>query len=144
MRVKSVTRVVVAMVVMLAGCGTSGATGSGSPGEVTTTPPTSPASAASPGIPKGFPVFAGAQPVTPLPSEAGLVARWRTEANGAALYGFYVDALPTAGFSVQQLLPGGAAAIIRFTGPDGVSLSLSLTGSGGGTQIDLERAEAGP
>jgi hypothetical protein len=85
----------------------------------------------------------GAVPATPLPAEPGLLARWMTGANGAEVYDFYVDALPDAGFAVEQLAPGGAVAVIGFTTREGRLLNLALTaGSGGGTRVDLR--EPGP
>ena len=94
-------------------------------------------------MPDGFPVFPGAESVTPL-VEPGLVARWVAKADGAEVFDFYVRALPAAGFAIEQRFPGGAAAIIRFNVADAQLLDVSLTASGSGTQVDLRLPEPAP
>jgi hypothetical protein len=104
--------------------------------------PTSPASASSPdgtapaGLPN-FPVMPGSAAVAPQPGDPSLVASWTSTADGAHVYDFFVEALPAAGFEIDQLAPGGEAAIVRFTAPDTPQLELSLTAEGDGTRIDL-------
>jgi hypothetical protein len=102
----------------------------------------SPHSSASPIVPAGFPVLPGSQAVTSLPDDPQLLARWTAAANGAQVYAFYLDALPAAGFEIDQLAPGGEAAIIRFSPPGGPRLQLSLTAQEAGTRIDLRLADA--
>jgi hypothetical protein len=136
-----------ALVICLAACSAAGSTATQTQSATTaaTGTPLASASASQPGgtVPDGFPVMPGADPVTPVPSEPGLLARWTTAANGSDVYDFYVDALPVAGFDVLGQFPGGAAAIIRFGTPDGTDLDVSLTANGDGTQIDLQVAEEG-
>jgi hypothetical protein len=125
----------------LAACGPA-ATATSSLGTAATPTPRFTASA-TPGastlatVPAGLPMMSGAQAVEPLPEEPRLVARWTSGANGAQVYDFFVEALPAAGFQVDQLAPGGDAAIIVFSTPGGFQLSLSLTAEGAGTRIDL-------
>jgi hypothetical protein len=92
--------------------------------------------------PSGFPVMPGSDAVAPLPEDPTLVARWTTAANGAQVYDFFVDALPDAGFEIDQLAPGGEAAIIRLTSPGALQLELSLAADGDGTRIDLRLPDA--
>jgi hypothetical protein len=65
------------------------------------------------------------------------VASWTSTADGARVYDFFVDALPAAGFHIEQLAPGGEAAIIRFSSPGNLQFELSLSAEGDGTRIDL-------
>jgi hypothetical protein len=144
--VRLMTGLLTAVVLLLAGCGDPLETSTGSPaGEGTPNPVGSVSSLPSTGeIPAGFPVFEGAELISPVPAEPGLIARWLTNANGAAVYRFYADALPQSEFTVQELLPGGSAAVIRFTGADGIPLEVSLTADGAGTQVDLEVSTSVP
>ena len=136
----------VAIAACLTACALPGATGS--LGEAATaTPPSSPSARTSAGVsdtpaavPEGFPVGPGAEPVT-APADANLLARWVTDENGADVYDFYIEALPVAGFEIEQLVPGGAAAVISFSTPDGEVFDVALTASDGGTQIDLRLPE---
>ena len=143
----SVCRVLaVALTACMTACAMPGATRS--LGDAATASPASSPSAATSArvsetpaaVPEGFPVGPGAEPVTP-PADASLLARWVTEVNGADVYDFYVEALPRAGFEIEQLVPGGAAAVISFRTPDGDVLDVALTASDGGTQIDLRLPE---
>ena len=123
-----------------AGTGSQGVIASATPvpidsGSAAATPPAA--------VPEGFPVFPGAESVTP-PAEAGLVARWIASADGAEVYDYYVEALPAAGFAIEQLYPGGDAAVIRFSLPDGHLLDVSLTAGGSGTQVDLRLPDSAP
>jgi hypothetical protein len=86
-------------------------------------------------IPDAFPVFPGAAALPP--ADPDVLARWLTDANGADVYDFYVDALPRAGFEIELLAPGGAAAVISFRPADGPLFDLAFTAKEGGTQIDL-------
>ena len=136
----------VAIATCLTACATPGATGS--LGEAATaTSPSSPSAGTSAGVsdtpaavPEGFPVEPGAEPVTP-PADPNLLARWVTDENGNDVYDFYIEALPDAGFEIEQLVPGGAAAVISFSTPNGEVFDVALTASDGGTQIDLRLPE---
>lgn len=92
-----------------------------------------------PDLPAGMPVMSDAEPADALPADPGLIARWTVDAIGPDVYAFYLDALPTAGFAIQDEFPGGNVAVIRFSTPDGTTLDLSLVGEGDGnrTRIDL-------
>jgi hypothetical protein len=129
------------LLLVLAACGPAAtATSSLGPAATATARPTA---SATPGVspvatvPAGLPTMSGSLAVEPVPDEPRLVARWTSEANGAQIYGFFVEALPAAGFQIDQLAPGGDAAIIVFSAPDGSQFSLSLIADGGGTRIDL-------
>jgi hypothetical protein len=65
------------------------------------------------------------------------------DAIGPDVYAFYLDALPAAGYVIEERFPGGNVAIIRFSRPDGTSLDLTLVGEDGGdrTRIDLRLPE---
>jgi hypothetical protein len=108
---------------------------------VSSTPASSP-HPTGPAVPSDFPVMPGSDAVAPLPHVPSLVARWTTAADGARVYGFFAAALPAAGFEIEQLAPGGEAAIIIFTSPGGPQLELSLTADGDGTRIDLRLPES--
>ncbi len=70
-------------------------------------------------LPSGFPALPGAVPL-PLPGDdPGLVALWSSDLLGSAAYDFYLRALPTGGYRIVAAYPGGAAAVIRFSVPDG-------------------------
>jgi hypothetical protein len=135
-----------AILLVLAACGPA-ATATSSLGTVATatataTTNTSPSASASATLPTGFPVMPGSEAVASLPDDPQLVARWTTAANGAQVYDFFVEALPTAGFVVDQLAPGGEAAIITFSAPGGTQYAVSLTAQGDGTRIDLRLPDA--
>jgi hypothetical protein len=70
-------------------------------------------------LPRGFPVLPGAVPVGLPSDDAGLIGLWTTDLLGSAAYDFYVKALPAAGYRIVAVYPGGAAAVIRFSLPDG-------------------------
>ena len=82
-----------------------------------------------PPLPPGFPVLPGAL-AAPLPQDdPGLVAAWTTDLHGAAAYDFYVSALPTAGYPIVGLYPGGEWVIIRFRLADGAAWQLLVHGT---------------
>lgn len=105
--------------------------------------PTASSGATSPGvqrpsIPAGFPVVADAERLDPQAADPGLIAAWRTPQSGAAVYQFYLEALPETGFEVVGEYPGGAAAIIRFGDGDGSAVfDVALTADGDGTRVQL-------
>ena len=82
----------------------------------------------------------GAEPADPATVPAAVMARWIVDTSGPAVFRYYLDALPAAGFDVRKALPGGTVAILRFETPDGMMLDLVLVGEGNGsrrTRIDL-------
>jgi hypothetical protein len=127
--------------VALVACSSSVTTPAISIGEVTTAQPSRSSSASGlrelPGIPAGFPVMPGMQAEEPLRSEPELIGRWTTSSNGSAVFAFLKDGLPQAGYRVDLLAPGGTAAIIRFTPPDGEQLQIDLGQEGSGTFMEL-------
>ena len=136
---------VIAIALSLAACAPPATTNPASQGAPTATsaPIDSASVAATPldAVPDGYPVFPGAESVPP---DLGSVARWFAPADGAEVNDFYERALPAAGFRIEQRFPGGAAAVIRFSGPDGQLFDVALTASGSGTQVDLRLAEPSP
>lgn len=135
----------VVLLLMLAACGPA-ATATSSLGAAATASATpTPSSAGSPLAtpPTGFPVMPGSEAVASLPNDPQLVARWMSAANGALVYDFFVEALPAASFRVDQLAPGGEAAIITFSTPGGSQFAVSLTAQDSGTRIDLRLPDAG-
>jgi hypothetical protein len=136
----------VAFALLLAACADLGPTPPGRSGEPGGTALASASMSEADGgpVPNGFPVIDGSQPASVPASDPGLVARWTTSANGAEVYAFYVDALPAASFKIEQLQPGGAAAVIVFGGQDGSRFELALIPFGDGTKIDLKVAEQSP
>jgi len=148
--IHAVGGVVIAIAACVTACAPTAATGTASQDVVATATPapsgsamTSIAATPPAAVPDGFPVFPGAESVTP-PADPGLVARWTAKAVGAEVFDFYVRALPAAGFVIEQRFPGGAAAVIRFSGPDVQLLDVSLTASGSGTQVDLRFPDPAP
>jgi hypothetical protein len=136
----------VVLLLLLAACGPAAtATSSlGAPATASATTTAIPSPGGSPlaTVPTGLPVMPGSEPVAPLPNDPQLLARWTSAADGAQVYDFFVEALPDAGFQVDQLAPGGEAAIITFSTPDRSQLVLSLTARGAGTRIDLRLPDA--
>jgi hypothetical protein len=108
-------------------------------------PTGSPGSSHPAEVPAGLPVMPGAEAVDAQPAEPGHIVRWMVDAIGPEVYGFYLSALPAAGFVVEGRFPGGNVAVIRFRTPDGTTLDLALVGEGDGerTRIDL-RLPDGP
>lgn len=78
-------------------------------------------------LPPGMPVYPGAEPLDPA-TDAWAVAAWSTTGDPPAVYDYYVAELPRAGFEVTGALPGGDAAVIRFSTAGGVAYQLDLTG----------------
>ena len=79
-------------------------------------------------VPPGFPVPPGAQSVVLSAADGSAVAAWTTLDDPPAVFDFYLEALPAAGYALGAAMPGGDAAIIRFTGPDGSAYQLDLIG----------------
>jgi hypothetical protein len=94
-------------------------------------------------LPDGFPVMPRAVPM-PLPQEdPGLIGLWESDQVGSAVYDFYVDALPTAGYPIVGLYPGGGVALIRFRVPEGEVWQMVARGTADGRvaiEIRLDRA----
>jgi hypothetical protein len=70
--------------------------------------------------------------------DPGLIGLWESDLVGSAAYDFYVDALPTAGYPIVGLYPGGDVALIRFEAPGGGIWQVVAHGSGDGrTTIEV-------
>ena len=129
--------------ILLAACGPlATATSSREAVATDTAAASTPGASVSGTVPARFPVMPASEAVLPPPDDPQLLARWTTTASGAQVYGFYVQALPAAGFQIDQLAPGGEAAIIRVSSPAGPPLEVSLTAQGDGTRIDLRLRDA--
>ena len=118
--------------------------GTGSAGTQTALPSISPSGLPSPpDIPAGMPVMPGAEVVNAQPADPGHIARWMADDIGPDVYAFYLDALPAAGFAIEERFPGGNVAVMRFSTPEGTVLDLALVGEGDGkgTRIDLRLPE---
>jgi hypothetical protein len=105
---------------LTAGCGAP--TDEGSPSAAASAAASGTASASSverAQLPEGFPVLPGAVPAAMPGDDPGLIALWTTDQPGSATYDFYVTALPSAGYRILGLYPGGEWAVIRFALPDG-------------------------
>ena len=70
-------------------------------------------------LPSGFPALRGAVLLPVQGDDPGLVALWSSDLLGSAAFDFYLRALPAAGYRIVAAYPGGAAAVIRFSAPDG-------------------------
>ncbi|HEX2141261.1 MAG TPA: hypothetical protein VHK28_03140 [Candidatus Limnocylindria bacterium] len=79
-------------------------------------------------LPAGFPVPPGAESRTIQPGER-IIARWQLNDHGSAAYDYFLRELPAAGFTVEAVAPGGAAASIRITTPHGEKLQIDLVGT---------------
>jgi hypothetical protein len=76
-------------------------------------------------MPAGFPVHSSMVPVEPEPR---YIAAWESDELPPEVYAFYLEQLSQAGFALDLAAPGGEAAIIRFTAPDGIAYQLDMTG----------------
>jgi hypothetical protein len=90
-----------------------------------------------PAVPDGLPEMPGAVAADPPSVVPGVIAGWMVDAIGPEVYAFYIEALPAAGFAIQERLPGGNVAVIRFTTPDGDTLELALVGEHNGEQTRI-------
>ena len=93
-------------------------------------------------LPSGFPVFPGAVAVAMADDDPGLIGLWSSDRPGSAAYDFYVSALPTAGYPLVGLYPGGDVALIRFRAGGGAIWQMVAHGGTGGTEaieIRLDR-----
>ena len=89
-------------------------------------------------LPTGFPVLAGAVAVAMPDDDAGLIGLWESDRVGSAAYDFYAEALPTAGYPIVGLYPGGDVALIRFQATNGAVWQLIAHASAdGGTSIEV-------
>lgn len=130
--------VLVGILTLAAGCGGPQRT-AGIPSRAPASPASSPVVSASARptdsaspraeLPAGFPVPDGLARVSPSGDAPDLVARWTSTRTGAAIYNDFVAALPAAGYRIRELVPGGAAAVIRVEAPAGGVWELSLFGS---------------
>lgn len=133
--------VLMGILALAAGCGAPQRT-VGIPSRAPASPASSPATLASaqpndslsaiaeppPELPADFPVPDGLAQVSPSGDALELVARWTSTRTGAAIYNEFVAALPAAGYEIRELVPGGAAAVIRIDAPAGGVWELSLFG----------------
>ncbi len=78
-----------------------------------------------PPMPSGFPVHDSMEPVEP---DGAYIAAWESGAMPPEVYDFYLAELAAAGFVIELEGPGGEAAIIRFSSPDGTAYQLDMTG----------------
>jgi hypothetical protein len=129
-----------ALLAALVACTSPDATGTSSVGEPVTVSPSAGATALT-GVPPDFPIMPGSVAVEPLPQEAGLLGCWKSPADGSQVYAFFVEALPASGFRIDELLPGGSVAVIRFKTAGGGGLDLQLTLAGDATRIDLRQPD---
>jgi hypothetical protein len=114
---------------LVPGSATPGSATSGSGASTTAGEPTDAAAATPPAtlppLPGGFPVH---QSMADVEAEIGEAAAWESDALLPEIYDFYLAELPAAGYVIDLEGPGGAAAIIRFTSPDGIAYQLDITG----------------
>ncbi len=92
----------------------------------------SPATAASPSpphraLPLGFPVPDAALPI-PIAPEGPMVAAWTIDLDPAAVYEWFVQALPASGLPLDGLYPGGRGAVIHFRDGAGGKWELRIGG----------------
>lgn len=76
-------------------------------------------------MPAGFPVH---ESMDAVGAEGVYVAVWESDALLPRVYDFYLAQLRAAGFVIHLEGPGGEAAIIRFTSPEGTAYQLDITG----------------
>ena len=145
---RSPTWTAVLMTIIVAGCSmaeVSSPSGRASPPGPSQPPSPSAAAAASASaslaerqpLPTGFPVLAGAVAVAMPRDDPGLIGLWESDQVGSAAYDFYVEALPTAGYPITGLYPGGDVAMIRFQAANGVWQLISHASAEGGTTIEV-------
>jgi hypothetical protein len=124
------------LVVVAVAVAVAAATGCGGP----RVSPAAPQATARLQLPEDFPVMPGAGS---LPAgEGNLAGRWESSAPGPAVYRYYLEALPAAGYRELHAAPGGAVAIIRFTDRAERVWQLDLLairGPNDGTEIRLGR-----
>ena len=77
--------------------------------------------------PADLPLYPGSAPAQRAGGSSAIAA-WAVEADPPAVYEFYVRELPAAGYRIDGAAPGGDAAVIRFSAPDGTAYQLDLTG----------------
>ena len=93
-------------------------------------------------LPPGFPAPPQATRRERSEDDPTTVASWTSDAAGSAVYDFYIQALPAAGYPTTELVPGGSVAVIRFRVRDGSTWQLVLSREpGGGTLIQVGSAQ---
>jgi hypothetical protein len=88
-------------------------------------------------LPRDFPVLSGAVRVAMPDDDPGLIGLWTTDHTGSDAYDFFVAALPAAGYPIVGRYPGGGAAVIRFSLPDGVVWQV-VTRAAGDESVAIE------
>ena len=63
------------------------------------------AATAGPGLPADFPIAPGLSPCRPVDAGGEIVCEWHGVQNGHAIYTFYHDALPRAGYTLLRDVP---------------------------------------
>ena len=140
---RSPTCSLVLLAILVAGCSAAEVN---SPSEVTSPDGSSLPPSAGPSasvvtrrpLPSGFPVLPDASAVEMPLDDPGLIGLWESDEVGSAAYDFYVAALPTAGYPIVGLYPGGDVALIRFQAGNGeVWQVLAHASADGGTTIEV-------
>jgi hypothetical protein len=114
------------MAALLAACGGSASSTPQSPTSVPSLKASPSAAPTRPELPDEMPVHPDAESMQQPPPDA--IGAWTVDADPPAVYDFYLGALPAAGFDIGIAAPGGDAAIIRFSAPDGTDYQLDLVG----------------
>lgn len=73
-----------------------------------------------------------------LPDDPTVVARWTVPQVGSAVYDWYVNALPRAGFEIVGTYPAERAALIRFRDSSGTIWQLLAELTRDRTQISVQ------
>ena len=135
MRCLSVVQLVLAAA-LISACSLAGGSGSTTPESAVASRSASPLQQVP--LPRGFPVPAGATPAVMPVDDPELIGLWTAEVHGSDAYDFYVRALPSAGYRIVAAYPGGAAAVIRFSLPDGAIWQVVMrTGPDGSVAIEV-------
>jgi len=79
----------------------------------------------------------GASPLA-LPADPSVIARWSVPILGSGPYGFYLDALPAAGYPIVGRYPTERAALIRFEPRPGLVWQLLIEEADGATRLTVQ------